>query len=141
MPPKPRRSLVWGLGLAISSVGVGPVVPEAEAEPAVDVASSSVDPSTGEPWASSPELGPLEPAPTGDPEPVEDGGEDAVLLLGLGPVEDVVEEQLLHHGGSHPFDLGARCVDQDLPEPADFRCDVNHTLLVGLLIRTRTVKS
>ncbi|MCA9653905.1 MAG: lytic transglycosylase domain-containing protein [Myxococcales bacterium] len=46
-------------------------MPEAEAEPAVDVASSSVDPSTGEPWASSPELGPLEPAPTGDPEPVE----------------------------------------------------------------------
>jgi hypothetical protein len=39
--------------------------------------------------------------------------EAAVLLAGAVAVEDVVEEQLLHHGGDHPVDLGPRQVHED----------------------------
>jgi hypothetical protein len=46
--------------------------------------------------------------------------EEVVLLARLVAVEDVVEEQALHHGGHHPIDLAAGPVDQDAPQASDF---------------------
>ena len=51
-------------------------------------------------------------------------GEEVVLLARLVAVEDVVEEQGLHHGGDHPIDLPPRPVDQDAAQASDFRIDL-----------------
>ena len=47
----------------------------------------------------------------------------AMLLAGAVPVEDVVEQQLLHHGRHHAVDLRPGQVDQDRLELSDFRSD------------------
>ena len=49
--------------------------------------------------------------------------ESPVLLARPLAVEDVVEEQLLHHGRDHPVDLRPRQVDQDGVELADLGSD------------------
>ena len=49
-----------------------------------------------------------------------------VLLARAGAVEDVVEEQLLHHRGDHAVDFRARQVDQDGGQLADFGGDSEH---------------
>ena len=45
---------------------------------------------------------------------------EVVLVARLVAVEDVVEEEGLHHGGDHPIDLPPRPVDQDAPQAPDF---------------------
>ena len=63
-----------------------------------------------------------------DPGPPQHLAEEVVLLARLVAVEDVVEEQALHHGGDHPVDLPPRPVDQDAPQASDFRIDLyRHT--------------
>jgi hypothetical protein len=52
--------------------------------------------------------------------------EEAVLLAHALPEEDVVEEQLLHHGGDHLVHLGAGLVDQDRAQAADLGRHVQH---------------
>ena len=53
----------------------------------------------------------------------EDLAEPPVLLPGPGAVEDVVEEEVLHHRGGHPVDLATGLVDDDGPESTDFGVD------------------
>jgi hypothetical protein len=53
----------------------------------------------------------------------EDLLEAAVLLPGAVPVEDVVEEELLHHRRHHSVDLRAGQVDENGLEFADFGID------------------
>ena len=56
-------------------------------------------------------------------EEAEDLLEPPVLLAGPRPVQDVVEQEILHHPRCHPVDLAARLVDDDGPEPSDFGVD------------------
>lgn len=46
--------------------------------------------------------------------------EVVVLAAGLVAVQDVVEQEALHHGGNHPVDLAAGPVNQDAPQASDF---------------------
>ncbi len=53
------------------------------------------------------------------------GAEQVVLVARLLAVEDVVEEELLHHRRRHPVDLPPGPVHQDAPQACDFGIDVD----------------
>ena len=61
-----------------------------------------------------------------DAEDLEQPAEAAVLVARALAEEDVVEEQLLHHGRHHAVDLDPGLVDEHPAQPADFRRDVDH---------------
>ena len=61
-----------------------------------------------------------------DAEQLEDPPERRMLLASPVPVEDVVEEELLHHRRDHAVDLGPRFVDQRSAQAADLGGDADH---------------
>ena len=58
-----------------------------------------------------------------DPRGTHDGTERVVLGAGTLAVEDVVEQQLLHHAGNHPVDLASGAVHEDAAQALDFGFD------------------
>ncbi len=61
-----------------------------------------------------------------DPQDLQKPPEPSVLVPGAVAEEDVVEEQLLHHGRDHQVHFGPRLVDEHPPQPPHFGSDVNH---------------
>ena len=61
-----------------------------------------------------------------DAEQLQYATESGVLLASPIAVEDVVEEQLLHHRRDHAIDLGTWLVDQGAAQTADLGGDADH---------------